>query len=193
MFPTVFGLLRDACPDAEIGYEYEWDGLHYLAELPAMNFAMEVKNYKTNQDTTFIVACDYIRKAKPNLFALIVDEPDHVGHVAGHDTPGYYDVLHRLDGYIGQIIEAVKEAGIYDETIFIITADHGGLGKGHEGMSMQEMETPFIIAGKNVKSGWCFDDLSIMQFDVASTISYIFRLEQPQAWIGRPMKVFIEE
>jgi predicted AlkP superfamily pyrophosphatase or phosphodiesterase len=193
MFPTVFGLLRDAHPEAEIGYEYEWDGMQYLAELSAMNFAMEVKNYKTNQDTAFIVACNYIRQAKPNLFALIVDEPDHVGHEAGHDTPEYYTVLHMLDGYIGQIIDAVKEAGFYDETIFIISADHGGLGNGHEGMRMQEMETPFIIAGKNVKSGWNFDDLSMMQFDVASTIAYIFRLEQPQVWIGRPVKgVFVE-
>ena len=29
---------------------------------------------------------------------------------------------------------------------------------------------------------------SMMQFDVASTIAYIFKLEQPQVWIGRPMK-----
>ena len=30
----------------------------------------------------------------------------------------------------------------------------------------------------------------MMQFDVASTIAYIFKLEQPQVWIGRPMPVF---
>ncbi|MDR3095345.1 MAG: alkaline phosphatase, partial [Bacteroidales bacterium] len=29
---------------------------------------------------------------------------------------------------------------------------------------------------------------SMMQFDVAATIAYIFGLEQPQVWIGRPMK-----
>ena len=28
----------------------------------------------------------------------------------------------------------------------------------------------------------------MMQFDVASTIAYIFNLKQPQVWIGRPMK-----
>ena len=27
----------------------------------------------------------------------------------------------------------------------------------------------------------------VMQFDIASTISYILALEQPQVWIGRPM------
>mgnify|MGYP002227408259 FL=1 len=28
---------------------------------------------------------------------------------------------------------------------------------------------------------------SMMQYDVASTIAYIFGLQQPQVWIGRPM------
>lgn len=27
----------------------------------------------------------------------------------------------------------------------------------------------------------------MMQFDIASTIAYIFNLKQPQVWIGRPM------
>ena len=62
-----------------------------------------------------------------------------------------------------------------DETIFVITADHGGINKGHGGKTMQEMETPFIIAGKNVKKGYCFDDISMMQFDCASTLAKIIR------------------
>ena len=48
------------------------------------------------------------------------------------------------------------------------------------------METPFIIAGKNVKKGGIFDE-SMMQFDTAATIAHIFNLKQPQVWIGRPM------
>jgi hypothetical protein len=45
-----------------------------------------------------------------------------------------------------------------------------------------------------VKKGLNFDEISMMQFDVASTIAYIFQLEQPQVWIGRPVKqVFIED
>ncbi|MDR3268932.1 MAG: alkaline phosphatase [Tannerella sp.] len=191
MFPTVFGLLRDASPDAEIGYEYEWDGMQYLAELSAMNFSQEIINHES-QDTTVLVACDYIKSAKPTLFAVIIDQPDHVGHQAGHDTPGYYEVLKMLDGCVGRIIQATKDAGIYDETIFILTGDHGGINLGHGGITLEEMETPFIISGKHVKKGLHFEE-SMMQFDIAPTIAYIFRLEPPQVWTGRAMKqVFIE-
>lgn len=56
--------------------------------------------------------------------------------------------LEELDGYIAEIVNAVKEAGMWDETIFIVTADHGGINKGHGGKTMQEMQTPFIISGK---------------------------------------------
>jgi arylsulfatase A-like enzyme len=56
-----------------------------------------------------------------------MDNPDHVGHADGHDTPAYYVKLTELDGYIGRLVEAAKEAGIWDDTIIIISADHGGI------------------------------------------------------------------
>lgn len=60
--------------------------------------------------------------------AICFDNPDHVGHAVGHDTPEYYAKLKELDGYIARIVQAVDEAGMTDETIFIITSDHGGIG-----------------------------------------------------------------
>lgn len=51
---------------------------------------------------------------------------------------------------------------------------------------MMEMETPFIIAGKNIRKSGLFEE-SMMQFDCASTIAALFGLQQPQVWIGRPM------
>lgn len=104
-------------------------------------------------------------------------------------TPEYYEKLKELDVYVGQIVQAVKDAGMLDDTIFILTSDHGGIDKGHGGKTMQEMETAFIISGKNIKKGLRFDDVSMMQYDVASTIARIFHLEQPQVWIGRPMEI----
>ena len=32
IFPTIFQLLRDARPEAEIGCLYEWDGIKYLVD-----------------------------------------------------------------------------------------------------------------------------------------------------------------
>ena len=186
IFPTVFQLLRDAAPKAEIGCLYEWDGIKYLVDTLSLNYYKQAPDYNKFPTALCDMACDYIKESKPTLAANCIDNPDHVGHADGHDTPAYYAKLKELDGYIGKIIAAMKEAGIYDDSIIILTADHGGIDKGHGGKTMMEMETPFIIAGKNVKKSGEFSE-SMMQFDCASTIASIFGLQQPQVWIGRPM------
>nr|WP_302830607.1 alkaline phosphatase [uncultured Bacteroides sp.] len=187
IFPTVFQLLRDAQPEAEIGCLYEWDGIKYLVDTLALNHYAKAPDYNQHPEALCGMAEKYIKEKKPALLAVCFDNPDHVGHKAGHDTPEYYAKLKELDTYVSRIVQAVKDAGMLKETIFIITSDHGGINKGHGGKTMQEMQTPFIISGKNVKKGLEFHE-SMMQYDVASTIAYIFGLEQPQVWIGRPMK-----
>lgn len=187
IFPTVFSELRRAAPEAEMGVLYEWDGIKYLVDTLALNYHALAPDFEHHPTALCDMACQYIRDKKPVLSAICFDNPDHVGHVDGHDTPAYYAKLTELDGYVGRILEAIREAGIYDSSIIIVTADHGGIGTDHGGKTMQEMETPFIIAGKNIRRGGAFEE-SMMQFDCASTVAHIFGLPQPQAWIGRPMK-----
>lgn len=187
IFPTIFYLLHKARPEAEIGCLYEWEGIKYLADTLALDYHAQAPDYNKHPEALCGMAEKYIKEKTPVLLAVCFDNPDHVGHAAGHDTPEYYAKLNELDTYVARIVQAVKDTGMFDNTIFIITADHGGINKGHGGKTMQEMETPFIICGKNVKKGGEFSE-SMMQYDVASTIAYIFGLKQPQVWIGRPMK-----
>ena len=43
IFPSIWGLFRDANPQAEIGFFCQWNGLEYLAEMKAMSKEMHVK------------------------------------------------------------------------------------------------------------------------------------------------------
>lgn len=153
IFPTIFYLLHKARPEAEIGCLYEWEGIKYLADTLALDYHAQAPDYNKHPEALCGMAEKYIKEKTPVLLAVCFDNPDHVGHAAGHDTPEYYAKLNELDTYVARIVQAVKDAGMFDETIFIITADHGGINKGHGGKTMQEMETPFIICGKNVKKG----------------------------------------
>ena len=133
IFPTMFQILRDNKPEAEIGCLYEWDGIKYVIDTLSTNFHAQTPKGKEYTDELKNMSVQYIKEKKPVLGAFIFDNPDHVGHADGHDTPSYYANLKELDGYIGEIIEATKEAGIYNECIFIVTSDHGGINKGHGG------------------------------------------------------------
>ena len=128
----------------------------------------------------------YIKEKKPTFLAVCYDQIDHVGHAIGHDTPAYYDVLARVDKQIGRIIQALKDAGIYDDTIILVTADHGGIGRSHGGQSLLEMEIPFIVYGKNIRKGVELKDV-VIQYDTAATIAEVFGLKRPQAWRGLPI------
>jgi predicted AlkP superfamily pyrophosphatase or phosphodiesterase len=70
-------------------------------------------------------ACATIKKHKPNLLAIHLVNTDHMQHTYG---PQHYLAkasLTDVDHQIGQLMQASKEAGTFNETTFIITADHG--------------------------------------------------------------------
>ena len=187
IFPTVFSIMREQRPEAEIGVLYEGDGIKHLVDTLSLSHHEQAVPDKLHPDTLCKVAEKYIVDKRPQLLAVCFDEPDHTGHAAGHDTPEYYTMLTKLDQFVGRIVEATKKAGIYDNTVIIVTADHGGINKGHGGITLQEMETPFVVAGKGICKGGEIQE-SMMQYDTASTVADILGLTQPQVWTGRPMK-----
>ena len=187
IFPTIFQVFRLAEPDAEIGVLYEWKGIKHLVDTLSLSFHALAPNYKRHPEALVGMAEEYIAEHKPRLLAVCFDNPDHVGHKAGHDTEEYYAKLAELDGYVGRILRSIDEAGMADSTIVIVTADHGGIYHNHGGTTMAEMETPFIISGPGIRSGYEIGEV-MMQYDVAATIAGILGIDAPQVWTGRPLQ-----
>lgn len=187
IFPTIFTVVRMQKPDAVTGLIYEWPGIAYVTDTLSTSYHKNVPVGPDNDSSAITAeAVRYIKEAKPLLFAMTYDNPDHVGHTAGHDTPEIYDILAYLDGQIGRVIQAAKDAGIYDDTVFIVSSDHGGIEKGHGGITLREMETPLIMAGPGIKDIGELQS-AIMQTDIAPTIATLLGLTYPQAWTGRPV------
>lgn len=66
-----------------------------------------------------------IKNYRPHLLLLHLIELDGVHHRNGPRTPPAIEMAERQDDYIRRIIEATKQAGIYDKTTFFIVSDHG--------------------------------------------------------------------
>lgn len=194
IFPTIFQLLHNQKKNAESGLFFHWDGIKYVADTLSINHVVHLPVGKQSDWSSEInhSVATYIREKKPTLCAIIYDYPDHFGHSSGFDSNDYFQSLNILDKSLGGIIQAVKDAGIYDKTVFIVTSDHGGIEKKHGGKSLQEMETPFVIFGYNIKKDFEIEEF-VMQYDIAATIAYIFGLDMPQVWIGRPVLSVFEK
>ncbi|WP_220466309.1 alkaline phosphatase [Dyadobacter psychrotolerans] len=147
LFPSIFGLMRQQKPKSEIGVIYEWDGIGFL--LPKKALSTEINCQRDS--ATAQTASKYIIEKRPELLFLHFSDVDHVGREFGNGTAQYYQQVDKMDRYLAQIMGAVSKSGKADDTVVIISADHGGINKGHGGKTMQEMRIPWIAVGKAVK------------------------------------------
>ena len=89
-----------------------------------------------------------------------------------------------IDALIGSILRTVEDLSMADNTLILVTADHGGLGTKHGGNSMEELEIPWIIRGPGVRPNRELKTL-INTYDTAPTIAHIFGVQPPDCWIGK--------
>ncbi len=183
LFPTIFHLIDAQIPDAQIGAIYHWGGFGRLFEKGAVDYD---KNPEDERETAKMASA-YIIEKKPKFTFVHFDHVDHAGHEFGHGTSEYYESVEEADQLLAQLMTAIEEAGITENTVVIVSADHGGLGKGHGGESLKEIEIPFIIWGRPIKKDYKIQ-YPVYQYDNAATVAFALGLKTPSAWIGRPVK-----
>lgn len=187
IFPTFFSILREQRPDFKIACMYEWEGVKYDLDTLAFDFQKHIVQDTMRQLATTELVCDYLIANKPDVFYIHYDEPDHSGHKLGWESKGYFAACERLDTCIANIVAATKEAGTYDNTVFVVISDHGGKGHKHGKATLQEMEAPIILFGKGIPAKGA-SDAWMVQYDVAPTLAAIYGLKTPPEWLGRPWK-----
>ena len=196
MPPTIFTLLREQRPDSESGCVYNWDGIGPLLDTTVINHHLYEPGYHvpegyTMEGYTKEFAVKYIEEKTPTFFTFYIGDVDEVGHRCGWDTPEYYDCLEETDRCVGLILQAAKDAGIFDDTIFVFSSDHGGSDKGHGQLQMLHLETPFVLYGKHIRRGY-EPGYPMMQYDLPATLAYALGLRIPPEWRGRPMTEMFE-
>jgi len=182
IFPTIFGAVRRQMPQAPVGIVHEWDGFARLVE-PGV---ATILRHEVDADKTVETAAAFIRERKPLLTVVHLDLVDHAGHASGWLTPAYAQAVERADALVATLLAAIDGAGMRSRTIVMISADHGGVGKSHGGLTKAEIEIPWIIAGPGVKRGHVID-IPVSTLDTAPTILFALGMHAPAVWVGRPV------
>lgn len=77
----------------------------------------------------FIYSCAgaMLREFKPDLLMIHPANVDDHRHKSGVFSPRVTHGLHEIDSWMGGLIKAAKDAGIYEDTDFVMISDHGQL------------------------------------------------------------------
>jgi len=180
-FPTIFGVLRQQRPDSGIAIFHDWKGFADLVE----NRAPDVMQHEAGATRTVQAAMEYWTRVHPALLFVHLDNVDHAGHAVGWVDRAYYSAVTQADEYVGEILDAIDRDGASSQTFVLVTSDHGGTRKGHGKNSLAEIQIPWILTGPGVVARHL--DSVVNTADTAATLAWIFGLDVPECWTGRPV------
>ena len=172
-FPSVFRRIREAMPDAVLGCFCNWSPIY-------KGIVESNQNVTTGNGTDIEVALkvyDYITENKPTFLFVQLDHVDSWGHFAGYGTPAQLLSIHDADIRIREIFDAVVDARMYEDTLFMVITDHGGDGLSHGGWSHDERYVTFAATGKGVQHT-TIENMNVR--DLSAIVLYALGIEAPE-------------
>lgn len=141
--------------------------------------------YINDRDTTIAAqAIPFLEKGFDLAF-IHFPTPDGMGHVYGWLSNQQLSVLRRADEALASIFKALDESGLRENTLVIITADHGGHAQTHGSHAPEDMTIPWIMNGPGVIPMEINNPVNTT--DTAATAAWALRLPIPQEWDGVPI------
>ncbi|MGN6555704.1 MAG: alkaline phosphatase family protein [Verrucomicrobiota bacterium] len=132
---------------------------------------------------------------KPNLCFIHFRDPDTLGHKFGSHSPEKIQGLKDCDVALKTIRDAIAAAGIADDSVIIITADHGShdvknalgkVGGTHGSAEPEDVKIPWVASGKGVKKDFTIT-AAVVQYDTSATALWLLGVPVPEGFWGRPV------
>ena len=179
-YPSIFRVARQAMPEANLASFCNWNPI---------NSGIIEENLGVHKDTAGKDAevCEkilaYLDGSDPTLLFVQFDEVDGAGHKFGYGAKLYFEKITEIDALIGQIRAKYEEKGYAEDTLFIVSADHGGNRfHGHGGSTKREKLIFIGCAGKTVQTG-VIKGMNVR--DIAAVSAFALGLTPPDAWTAK--------
>ena len=179
--PTLFSLAHDAGLSTAMVFGKE--KLNYLVLPNSVDrlFGTDVGDTEIKEQ-----AVKFIEAGLPNILFVHFADTDRVGHTFGWLSPNQLQSVTFVDGLIGDLVAALESGGYLNNTLLIMTADHGGPDHGHGDDTAEDRTIPWLAVGPGVRSGVILNS-HINTYDTAATALYALTLPIPEQWDGRPI------
>lgn len=143
--------------------------------------------FKFINDRDLVITEDLILNFPADFRLMFVHfpTPDFMGHQYGWLSPEQLSVLFRADQALERIVNELDARGLSQETLFILTADHGGHDTTHGYSLPEDMTIPWIAFGMGIHPAAL--NSSITTVDTAATAAFALGLPIPPEWDGVPV------
>lgn len=179
LYPSIFKAARQKYPDAEFVSVSNWNAIN----VGIIEENLGVHKATGDDEKVCETVCEYIEKYDPKLLFVQFDSVDGAGHHYGYGTQGHLEQISTVDAYIGRIVDTAKRVNGLENTLILVTADHGGGSNHHHGGdSDAEKFVSFFASGKSVVPG----EFGYMEIrDTSSVIAHALGINQPEHWSSR--------
>ncbi|MEQ1914322.1 MAG: LTA synthase family protein, partial [Sideroxydans sp.] len=155
----------------------------------------QAKTWGTWDHNTFQEANKLFASAQKPFLGFIFTSTTHTPWIipdarwnkftSGSDRDKFLNTLFYADWALGQLMEAAKRDGYFDDTIFVITADHANEFVEKSEHVPNQFHIPLLIVGPGVKAG--IDERVGSQADIIPTLIDLGGWSVTYAGLGRSL------
>lgn len=152
-YPHFFSRIHETNPNAYLSSIVVWDPINDYIEKDSPN-AADFSSKHADDVELVNATVNHLGNADPDVLFLHFDEVDHAGHGYGYSiqVPQYVSAIEGVDVGIGTILTALQNRPNYanEDWQILVTTDHGGIGSGHGGQTIDERQIFIINNAANV-------------------------------------------
>jgi len=165
-----------------------------ISDESIFNQMLEIYQEEEKPFYSFIVSLSVHRPFElPKEYQLL----DLPGQFNNSNTGNYLQSVHYFDRALGMFIDGLKQANLWDETIFVVYGDHYGLlPNDTEGIERllditfdekTRFQIPLIMHYPGQEEG-VVNEVVASQMDIAPTITTLIGIQQPLIQFGVPLE-----
>jgi len=185
-YPSFVKVVRQAWPWSRCASFSCWKPINdYIIERSCRCYCVSMPDPQLAK-----AAADYIRAQPPDLFFMQLDFIDAAGHSYGYGSRRYLEQISEADSLVGMVIDAIKEAGVLEESLVVLVSDHGGVGRTHGSTHPDCMTIFWGCRGPGIMEG-CILEGCVNIMDTAAVVTHALGLQAPIGWDAKvPKGVF---
>jgi len=144
----IWAVVKNQDPTKTTAVSISWDWFNYLVDNNTVDYYF--RGYEDDEAATNSML-DFIVKNAPSLMFIHLDDVDEAGHASYWGSELYYNATKVVDQFIASMLGALDDAGITEDTLVVVTADHGGWRSGHGQNSQSNFYIPLLFFGAGIR------------------------------------------